>query len=138
RTIRQTDRCDILDPVDSRTGPHIASNELPSGKQPSQVGVPLLTLNLVRAELENGFGALKDLGGHAAKRLVVVGHWRGSSLGREGARGCSLRGVGAQAGSTPSVEWMAADHKRGGQNGQAGRTGLPRLKTSALAAQDRR
>ena len=87
RVVGQADRRDVLDAIDAGTRPHVAADVLLAREQAAKVGVALLALDLVRAELEDRAGAVERLGHEAAERLVVVAHRRGSSLSRARAEG---------------------------------------------------
>ena len=118
RSVGQADRRDVFDAIDAGPRPHVAADVSLSGKQPAQVGVTLLALDLVRAKLEDRAGTVELLGHQAAERLVVVAH-RGLLL-EPGWCG-RVEGVvetSARTGSTPPANWIAADHRLSRRNGQ--------------------
>src|SRR5262249_14934270 len=96
RCVRQIDRRHVLNEVDARTGPHVATDIFPSGKQRPKVRKAFLAIDLIGAEFEDRGRAVKVLGHQAAQGLVVVAHRRSSSLSRAGTEGRSGRRQRAQ------------------------------------------
>ena len=93
---------DIFHEVHARTGPHIAADVLSIGKQGAEVGVTLLSLDLVGAEFEDRAGTVDRFGNQAAECLVVVSHRRGSSLSQAGMGGRIALGTKCADGINPS------------------------------------
>ena len=81
----------VFPALDAGPRPHVAADIGPAGEEAAEVGVVLLPLDLVRAELVHRAGAVERLGRELTERLIVVAHRRRSSLSPVGSRSsCSI------------------------------------------------